>query len=138
MYKNTTFNKKDIADEIKSNSHKLHQWLNEVDTCSLEKLTEIYTGAIILGCSYIVRNGKFYKQIGYDEPVRIYGYPNKAFTDAEEFISWLKKTEREKGRMISRMHLPNNSFTDGCDDVMEDKIRDYWKNHDNNVYIEFG
>jgi len=83
-------------------------------------------------------DGWIYKEIGFDEPCRIYGYYEDHFTDVDEFIGWIKKKE-SNGKVISRLYVHDErNYIDGMCNEMEKAIRDYWNKYDNNVYVEFG
>lgn len=75
-----------------------------------------------------VINGQIYEECGYDEPVRIFGYPEETFTDAEEFIKWIKENNIKPERGGHEISL----------DSAAKMIRGFWEEHNNEVYVEFG
>lgn len=94
---------------------------------------------MVLSTDLKVINDAIYEEIGFDEPCRIYGYPEDTFLNADEFINWIKK-EESKGETIVRLYINDDSrnFIDGICPQTEKAIRDYWQKYNNEVYVEFG
>jgi len=91
---------------------------------------------------YKVIGNKIYVECGFDEPIRIYGYPEETFTDPVKFIEWVKKMEEELGYTISQYYLYDIDGTKrevkGYTPEMEKLIKNFWQKYDNKVYVEFG
>ena len=91
---------------------------------------------------YKVIGNKIYEGCGFDEPIRIYGYPEETFTDPAKFIEWVKKREEELGHTISQYYLYDIDGTKrevkGYTPEMEILINKFWQKYNNNVYVEFG
>lgn len=86
-------------------------------------------------------NGELYINIGFDDPCRVYGYPEEKFTDVDEFINWLKVTDNTIGYYQSDYDgFENNvEFIEGFTEGLEKEIKDYFKLHgEDNLLIEFG
>lgn len=78
--------------------------------------------------TFPVINGRIYKECGYDIPVRIRNYPEETFTDAEEFIKWIKENNIKPEYDGHEISL----------DSTAKMIREFWAEHNNEVYVEFG
>lgn len=79
-------------------------------------------------CGYPVINGRIYKECGYDVPVRIRGYPEETFTDAEKFIKWIKENNIKPERNYKEVSLKEAAKL----------IKEFWWEYNNEVYVEFG
>lgn len=73
-------------------------------------------------------NGRIYKECGFDVPVRIYGYPEETFTNAEKFIKWIKENNIKPERNYKEVSLKEAAKL----------IRDFWAEYNNEIYVEFG
>jgi len=136
------FTKEEFTEEILGQYLGRRQFVKDLEACEslkdfVKKDMEVGMNRYYDGIKYIFRGESLYVECGNDEPVRIYGYPVEQFTDAEEFINWIKKKE-SKGKTISRLYDDNYGFIDGICGEMEKAIRDFWEKYDNEVYIEFG
>lgn len=91
---------------------------------------------------YKVIGNKVYIGCGFDEPIRIYGYPEETFTDPAEFIKWVKEKEEKEGHTISQYYLYDIDGTKkevkGYTPEMETLINKFWQKFNNEVYVEFG
>lgn len=131
-----------ITKSVRTNNPKIQKAIKEVYTCSIKELGEIYR--ILLGSAqYKFYDGNCYVECGFDEPVRIYGYPEDKFTDADKFIDWIKESEAEYGYPISEIYVKKGYYDEeelsrGFSDVMADRIHEFWKHYDNKVLVEFG
>ena len=132
----------ELSDTIKTGNARIHDYLKRIEEEpeNTEVLFEAYQ--FFGGCEYKYHNGMLYTECGFDEPVRIYGYPEDTFTDAEAFIKWIKESEEADGHPISEYYLYDIDGTErkvvGYTPEMEILIRNFWKRHDDKVYVEFG
>ena len=84
---------------------------------------------------YKVVKGEIYKQAFVDYPVRLY-VDAPSFTDADELINWIKENETD-GR-ICAFYKENGDVKNELDEEGEETIRQFWREHNNKVYMEFG
>jgi len=127
-----------ITETIRNKSTLYKKYLTEVETCDFKTLSEILE-EICGDTNYKAYNGCIYEECDFDRPVRIYGYPEEVFTDADKFIEWIKKTESEKGHTICEYYnWEDDKYVEGLDETAERLIRKFWKNYDDEVYVEFG
>ena len=124
-------------------------WVRHDTECveKLEKCTALPDLAKIIknyidSAEYKIIGNKIYVECGFDEPVRIYGYPEVSFTDPAKFIEWIKKEEEKLGRSISEYTLydisGNKTCVKGYTPDMETLIKNFWQKYNNEVYVEFG
>jgi hypothetical protein len=135
IYPNLTYG--DILQIIHDGNIKFRHYLSIIETCDLKQLCKIVDD--VGGTSYRIHNSYIYKMCGFDEPIRIYGYPEEVFIDVDKFIEWIKKTEEKEGRPISSYYNPFlDKFVSGFDDFAEKLVRGFWYEHNDEVYLEFG
>ena len=79
--------------------------------------------------------GEVYKRAFVDYPVRLY-VDAPSVTDAEELINWIK--ENEADGKICAFYKEDGDTKYELDEEGEEAIRQFWKEHDNKVYMEFG
>ena len=136
IYPNITYG--DLLEMIHDGNIKLRHYLSIIETCDLKQLSKIVDD-VVEDTSYTVHNNSIYKRCGFDEPIRIYGYPEKVFTDVDKFIEWIRKTEEKEGRPMSTYYNPFlDKFVQGFDDIAEKLVRGFWHDYNDEVYLEFG
>lgn len=134
--------KEDIVNMVQEGNKKIHEYLKIVHDCDIKTLNEIF-GYVGNGVKYKFLNNHIYIECGFDVPIRIYGYPEDKFTDAEKFINWIKEKEAEYGEPISEIYVKDGYYDEekrkqGFSDIMADRIREFWKHYNNKVLVEFG
>lgn len=136
-YKDLT--RDEVAEMIHKGNIKYRQYRSEIDTCDSKHLGEIIEDIVIDESDYIVHNSCIYEECAFDRPIRIYGYPEETFTDVDEFIEWVKKSEVEKGYAISEYYnLEDEKYVKGFDETAERLVRKFWEKYDNQVCLKFG
>ena len=127
---------------LEKTNKKIHTLIADIEKCedieSLIPLCKIWH-SMVLSTDLKVINDAIYEEIGFDEPCRIYGYPEETFLNADEFINWIKKNE-SNGNHTVRLYINDDTgnFIDGICPQTEKAIRDYWQKYNNEVYVEFG
>ena len=138
------YSKKELANDVKENYKTLQKVVENLENAKTaeeiaklmidEKLYRFYHNV-----EYHAHGDGLYVECGFDVPVRVYGYPEESFTDAEKFIEWLKEYDSTGTRVI--MYTDDGvkkGFSEGFNEEMEKAIRDFWEKYDNEVYVEFG
>ena len=116
----------DIAKMVHKDNIKYRQYRTEIKTCDFKKLSEILED--IGYPNYKAHNGCIYENCAFDKPVRIYGYPKEVFTDADEFIKWIKESEAKNGYAICEYYnWEDEKYVQGFDDTAERLIRKFWE-----------
>ena len=124
-------------------------WIRHDTECveRLKKCTTLLSLANIIknyidSAEYKIVGNKIYVKCGFDEPVRIYGYPEESFTDPDKFIKWIKESEEKQGKIISEYYIYDIDGTEnrieGYTPDMETVIKNFWQKYNNDVYVEFG
>lgn len=85
-----------------------------------------------------VHDGDVYVNIGFDDPFRLYGFPEEEFTDCEEMINWITKTKQSVSYCTKNENgekIKINRFDDEC----AKRIRDYFEKHGKDTLLfDFG
>jgi len=127
----------ELDESVTEGNFKIRVNLQKIPTCNMKEMEEIYK-TLIMATKYKFYNGECYVECGFDEPVRIYGYPGDKFTDPKKFVKWIKKQEAKKGSPISTLYRGEKENIIGFCEEMEKAIYDFWNKYDGNVLVEFG
>jgi len=133
-----------LIEHLQKESKKRNKLIKDIENCKdLESFIPFVKKwhSFVISTDFKIIDGVLYKKVGFDEPCRIFGYPQVTFKDADSFIKWIQKKE-EKGKKISQLYKiegekPEQLIEGFCPE-MEKEIRDFWQRYDNEVYVEFG
>lgn len=132
------YTKEQLSDMIGKGNARIRRLIKKLQgDCTMKDVAKAYENYVGT-CTYKVVGDCLYKECGFDEPCRIYGYPEETFTDADKFIEWIKASEAD-GKQISECYDKEEEVEHhGFDELMERKNRRFWAKFDNKVYVEFG
>lgn len=134
-----------LIEYLQKESKKRNKLIEDIESCknleSLVPFVEKWIRQFTITTDIKIVDGYLYEKVGFDEPCRIFGYPQVTFKDADSFIQWIQKKE-EKGIKISQLYKiegekPEQLIEGFCPE-MEREIRNFWLKYDNGVYVEFG
>ena len=124
-----------LSKQLKREDAKLRKGLEKLENVNdMATLAKIVEDSCDIDPEYTVVNGKLYELCDFDQPCRVYGYPEETFTDCDEFIDWLKNNDVDCVYYDREGPVEHKGF---CD-KMEKSIRDFWAEYDGNVYVNFG
>lgn len=118
--------------------------IKAIETCKFDSI-KFYEACRTLDCAF--NNFKkvddeWYVCISNDLPFRVWRYPEQRFTDCDELLKFLKNhTEKFGDDVVS---LYEADAVNVCREVkgytkkLETAIREFWKEHNNSLFVEFG
>jgi len=117
-------NRELAVQEVRKTNNRIKEAIRNIKKCdTVSQLADMWDSindSFLTSTDYASHDGSLYQYVAFDEPYRVYGYPEETFTDCYKFIEWLADTDREYTR----------------EDEL--RIRNFWKKYDNEVYLTFG
>ena len=114
--------------------------LKAIETCKFET-DEFHDACRTLFCSF--NNFKkvddeWYVCIKNDFPFRVRRYIDQTFTDCDELLKFLKNYTETFGDDVVSVYEGDGREVKGFTKKLETTIREFWKENNNSLFVEFG
>ena len=114
--------------------------LKAIETCKFET-DEFHDACRTLFCSF--NNFKkvddeWYVCIKNDFPCRVRRYIDQTFTDCDELLKFLKNYTETFGDDVVSVYEGDGREVKGFTKKLETTIREFWKENNNSLFVEFG
>ena len=114
--------------------------LKAIDTCKFET-DEFHEACRTLFCSFNdfkKVDDEWYVCIKNDFPFRVRRYIDKTFTDCDELLKFLKNYTETFGDDVVSVYEGVDREIKGYTEKLETTIREFWKEHNNSLFVRFG
>ena len=114
--------------------------LKAIETCKFET-DEFRDACRTLFCSFndFKKIGdEWYVCIMNDFPFRVWRHTDQTFTDCDELLKFLKNYTETFGDVVVSAYEADGKEVKGYTEKLETTIREFWKEHNNSVFVRFG
>ena len=114
--------------------------LKAIETCKFET-DEFHEACRTLFCSFndfTKVDDEWYVCIKNDYPFRVWRYIDYTFTDCDELLKFLKNYTETFGDGVVSVYEGVGREIKGYTKILETTIREFWKEHNNALFVRFG
>ena len=114
--------------------------LKAIETCEFET-DEFHEACRTLFCSFnnfTKVDDEWYVCIMNDFPFRVRRCTDYTFTDCDELLKFLKNYAETFGDYVVSVYEADGKEVKGYTKILETTIREFWKEHNNSVFVRFG
>ena len=114
--------------------------LKAIETCKFET-DEFHEACRTLFCSFNdfeKIDDEWYVCIKNDFPFRVRRYIDQTFTDCDELLKILKNYTEIFGEYVVSAYEADGREVNGYTEKLETTIREFWKEHNNALFVRFG
>ena len=114
--------------------------LKAIETCKFET-DEFHEACRTLFCSFNdfkKVDDEWYVCISNDFPFRVRRYIDQTFTDCDDFLKFLKNYTETFDDYVVSAYETDGREVNGYTEKLETTIREFWKEHNNSLFVRFG
>lgn len=114
--------------------------LKAIESCEFESV-EFHEACRTLLCSFndfMKVDDEWYVCIKNDFPFRVRRYIDQTFTDCDELLKILKNYTETFGDDVVSAYEADGREINGYTEKLETTIREFWKEHNNSLFVRFG
>ena len=114
--------------------------LKAIESCEFESV-EFHEACRTLLCSFndfMKVDDEWYVGIKIDFPFRVRRYIDQTFTDCDELLKILKNYTETFGDDVVSAYEADGREINGYTEKLETTIREFWKEHNNSLFVRFG
>ena len=113
--------------------------LKAIETCKFES-DEFREACRTLFCSFNdfkKVDDEWYVCVMNDFPFRVWRYIDQTFTDCDELLKFLKNYTETFGDVVVSAYDADGKELKGYTEKLETTIREFWKEHNNSLFVRF-